>query len=164
MSLSVGASASTLISQLLASLYQTDNNNEQSTPSNSDANTTSNSTASSNSLVGTGKPSFSDDVLTTFMQLQQSQENQSPGDFLDPAKTRVENTPQRPALASQSDTLTLAHNNLMRAIHPDLPSNTTTTPAGVSAADTTTSDDEDDTTSEASTAGFQTASKAAFGF
>lgn len=159
MSLSVGASGSALINQLLASLYQNNNANTQSTPSNSDANATN--TAPSNSLEGTGKPSFSDDVLTAFMQLQQSQEQQGEGDFLDPAKTRVDDTPSQPAPASQTPTITGGHNNMMRAIKPNLASNTAVaSPANVAVASTVTDDTGDG--SDVSAAGFQAASTASF--
>jgi hypothetical protein len=170
MSLSVAASGSAIASQLLASLLsQTDKTS--STDSNSTITNATPSTASNvysnGSLTGSSKPSLSDDILSTFMQLQQNQEKNTTtaaGNFLEPAFPNAGTSPQQPA-PSQTVSTSPAHNNMMRAIQIDSLSNDDTPSPSVAASADTSTDETDDAadTSAASSVGFQTASKAAFG-
>ncbi|HEX4533555.1 MAG TPA: hypothetical protein VH000_04935 [Rhizomicrobium sp.] len=163
MSLSVGASASAIASQLLASLFSRIGGS-QTASSNIVSPAPTDSSSSSNALTGSTKPSLSDDILSSLMQLQQSQAsttNAAAGNFHIPAKPVVGGTHPQPS-SGPSASSAPASNEMMRAFGRVDTSNST---AAAASPDDEATDDTADfaDSSEGNSAVMQTASRATFG-
>ena len=113
MSLNISAYGSAIANQLLSYLLSRPSSS-QTTPANSNASAASSApspaNSASNTMTGTSKPSLSNDVLSTIMNLQQSSNVTTSASFREPA-VRLPDSDQQPA-----PTLSPAHNNMMRAV------------------------------------------------